>query len=132
MTSSPFLFFGSFINFLNNILIGVMLVDVYLFLLSIGFILMILSFLKRDILVFAWIPVLIFSILAFLSLEGIETPYCSYGTSWNCYLYRYESANLSYTWLGFTVFQLAYALIISIWRPVEQLTEAEQKPYMDE
>lgn len=104
-----------------------MLIDIYLFLASIGILFSVLAFLRKDAAIFGWLAIIVLFPLALISGQ-IETQFCTYVPSaWNCHLYAYDSTPLIYFWVGIGTIVLAYTIYITVANPVEKLAEQAKR-----
>ncbi|MHA1874038.1 MAG: hypothetical protein ACTSVB_07980 [Candidatus Heimdallarchaeaceae archaeon] len=74
---------------------------------------MILSFLRKDIIISFFIASIFMFILALASFN-IEKVTCSYDTSWSCYEYSTNLSSIGYLWSGLGIITLFYGLFMAI------------------
>jgi len=89
-------------------------------LLPIALSLFLLSLYKKSVIV-AWISVILFFSLGFLSFN-IEQVFCDYdtnATSWSCHTHRVSDFGLAYFNFGLGLVSLVYAIITSLTEPIE-------------
>jgi len=86
-------------------------IEIYIFLGVVGFSLIVLSFLKNDVLIMPFLAMLICFALAVVSLD-LNKVYCIYEESWRCYTHTYHGIPLATLWLGLGLLMLAYGFIM--------------------
>lgn len=101
-----------------------MLLDVFLFLATIGFIFLILGFIRKDIVIFSWIGAVILISIPLMAGK-LEIEFCEYdGSAWQCTTSNYESYPLIYLFGGLGIFALIYAILNSFVWTAETIREA--------
>lgn len=118
---------GGCVNGECKAIVSSMPIEIYIFFSIVSISLMILSFLKPDILIIKWVSVIILGMLGVASFN-LNRVYCEYTTSgWDCYIHRYMASNLAYLWFGLGLVMFVYAVLSSIIKPAEYVAEAEKE-----
>ena len=105
-----------------------MLIQLYLLFICVSLGFFVLSFFKDD-LIFKWIATILFFSLAITGFS-IQYPYCEYdssATAWSCHVESHNDTGVIYLFFGLGILSLAYSIIYSIYKPAEQVAEAERR-----
>jgi len=104
-----------------------MIVEIYILLSIFGILLMLISFLKSDVLIFKWLSVGVFLMLGLTSFN-VNKDFCEYTSSgWVCHVQEYRMLNLAYLWFGLALIMLVYSFIASVMQPAQFVADEERR-----
>jgi hypothetical protein len=93
-----------------------MLLEIFILFNGLAFLFMLLALLKKDIVIYSFIAVILFIILA-LNTFRVETNFCEVvnetTSSWSCYTKITTDATLGYFYSGLGLFMLIYGIIMA-------------------
>lgn len=99
------------------------LTPIYILFCCFGVLMMLVSFLKSDVIIFKWITVILFFLLG-VSSFNINTLFCELTSSgWDCFVHQYTATNLAYLWFGLGAVMLVYAIYSSIYQPLQEVAK---------
>jgi hypothetical protein len=98
-------------------------IPLYIMFSCFGILIMLISFLKSDIIIFKWLSVIIFLMLGASSFN-INKDFCEYtGSGWSCYIQQYKMVNLAYLWYGLALVMFIYAFYSSVVQPAKEIRD---------
>jgi hypothetical protein len=101
-----------------------MIYELYLLFTVIAFLFFGVSVFKKDVIVFAWIPTILFFVLA-VGSYNIEYNFCDMNAtlSWDCHTETYMYVDNSYLYYGMGIVSFIYAIYITLTKPLEESAE---------
>jgi len=104
-----------------------MTVEIYIFFCTFGVLMLLISFLKSDVIIFKWLTVMIFLMLGASSFN-INRDFCEYTSSgWDCYIQQYSMINVAYLWYGLGTMMLIYAFYYSVVQPAKEIKDKGER-----
>lgn len=110
-----------------------MLLPLYMLFAIFAIMFFLLGIFKREVIILPWLAVILIFPLALLS-ANIENQYCEgaynetniSAVDWDCHVENYEDLGLLWYWRGLGIMMFAFAVLNTVIRPVEELSEQSE------